>query len=171
MGFSSQEYWSGLPFPSPGDLPSPETEPTAPVSSALQVILCPLGHQEGPMVTAGPDIMRTCSSHYSKHFTNICLEQFTNSKIFNSCNTPVRYYYYLPDPRIECWVSCITGRFFPVGATTEAHHYDDYFQFPHFADEDTEAWKGEETCPLSQTEEAADLRFESRWFGWRIYPF
>ena len=27
MGFSRQEYWSGLPFPSPGDLPDPEIEP------------------------------------------------------------------------------------------------------------------------------------------------
>ena len=27
MKFSKQEYWSGLPFPSPGDLPDPETEP------------------------------------------------------------------------------------------------------------------------------------------------
>ena len=26
-GFSRQEYWSGLPFPSPGDLPNPEIEP------------------------------------------------------------------------------------------------------------------------------------------------
>ena len=26
-GFSRQEYWSGLPFPSPGDLPDPGTEP------------------------------------------------------------------------------------------------------------------------------------------------
>ena len=26
MGFSKQEYWSGLPFPSPGDLPHPGTE-------------------------------------------------------------------------------------------------------------------------------------------------
>jgi len=26
MGFSRQEYWSGLPCPSPGDLPHPETE-------------------------------------------------------------------------------------------------------------------------------------------------
>ena len=26
MGFSRQEYWSGLPFPSPGDLPDPEME-------------------------------------------------------------------------------------------------------------------------------------------------
>ena len=30
MGFSRQEYWSGLPFPSPGDLPDPGMEPTAP---------------------------------------------------------------------------------------------------------------------------------------------
>ena len=28
IGFSRQGYWSGLPFPSPGDLPVPETEPT-----------------------------------------------------------------------------------------------------------------------------------------------
>jgi len=32
MGFSRQEYWSGLPFPPPGDLPHPGTEPK---SSAL----------------------------------------------------------------------------------------------------------------------------------------
>ena len=31
MGFSRQEYWSGLPFPPPGDLPDPGIEPWAPV--------------------------------------------------------------------------------------------------------------------------------------------
>ena len=35
MGFPRQEYWSRLPFPSPGDLPDPETEPTCPASAAL----------------------------------------------------------------------------------------------------------------------------------------
>jgi len=35
MGFSRQEYWSGLPFPSPGDLPNPGSEPAAPASPAL----------------------------------------------------------------------------------------------------------------------------------------
>ena len=30
MGFSRQDYWSGLPFPSPGDLPDPGTEPRSP---------------------------------------------------------------------------------------------------------------------------------------------
>ena len=35
MGFSSQEYWSGLPFPPPGDLPDPGTESESPTSPAL----------------------------------------------------------------------------------------------------------------------------------------
>ena len=30
MGFSRQEYWSGLPFPSPGELPNPGTESGSP---------------------------------------------------------------------------------------------------------------------------------------------
>ena len=35
MGFSRQEYWSGLPFPPPGDLPKPGIEPAPLMSSAL----------------------------------------------------------------------------------------------------------------------------------------
>ena len=31
MGFSKQEYWSGLPFPSPGELPNPGIKPRSPV--------------------------------------------------------------------------------------------------------------------------------------------
>ena len=38
MGFSRQEYWSVLPFPSPGDLPDPGIEPGSP---ALQVDVLP----------------------------------------------------------------------------------------------------------------------------------
>ena len=34
MGFSRQEYWSGLPFPSPGDLPDPGIKPRFPVLQA-----------------------------------------------------------------------------------------------------------------------------------------
>ena len=34
MGFSRQEYWSGLPFPSPGDLPNPGIEPGSPALQA-----------------------------------------------------------------------------------------------------------------------------------------
>ena len=32
MGFSKQEYWSGLPFPSPGDLPDPGIKPWSPAA-------------------------------------------------------------------------------------------------------------------------------------------
>ena len=34
MGFSRQEYWSGVPFPSPGDLPNPGIEPRSPTLQA-----------------------------------------------------------------------------------------------------------------------------------------
>ena len=49
-GISQQEYWNGLPFPFPWDLPNPGTEPVFPVSPALQVDSLPLSHlgsQEG----------------------------------------------------------------------------------------------------------------------------
>ena len=35
MGFSRQEYWSGLPFPSPGNLPDPGIEPRSPACTPL----------------------------------------------------------------------------------------------------------------------------------------
>jgi len=35
MGFPKEEYWSGLPFPTPGDLPDLEIEPKSPTSLAL----------------------------------------------------------------------------------------------------------------------------------------
>ena len=34
MGFSRQEYWSGLPFPFPGDLPDPGIKPRSPALQA-----------------------------------------------------------------------------------------------------------------------------------------
>jgi len=37
MGFSRQEYWSGLSFSSPGDLPNPGIKPVSPMSPALQM--------------------------------------------------------------------------------------------------------------------------------------
>ena len=45
MGFSRQEYWSGLPRPPPGDLPNPGIELTSP---ALQADSWPLSHQGSP---------------------------------------------------------------------------------------------------------------------------
>ena len=46
MGFSRQEYWSGLPFPSPKDLPNPWIQP---VSPSLQTGSLSLSHRGGPL--------------------------------------------------------------------------------------------------------------------------
>ena len=48
MGFSRQEYWSGLPFPPPRELLNPGIKPTAPTPPALQVDSLLLNHQGSP---------------------------------------------------------------------------------------------------------------------------
>ena len=50
MGFLRQEYWSRLPFPSPGDLPNPEMEPGSPT---LQTDSEPPGKQEATYLVVG----------------------------------------------------------------------------------------------------------------------
>ena len=47
MGFSRQEYWNGLPFPSPGDLPDPGIKPESP---ALQADSLPSEPPETPIL-------------------------------------------------------------------------------------------------------------------------
>ena len=46
MEFSKKEYWSGLPFPSKGDLPNPGIKPTSLAAPALQADSLPLSHWE-----------------------------------------------------------------------------------------------------------------------------
>ena len=49
MGFPKQEYWNGLPFPTPGDLPHGGVEPRSPVSPALEVDSLVLSRLGGPI--------------------------------------------------------------------------------------------------------------------------
>ena len=53
MGFSRQEYWSGLPFPSAGDLPDPGIKPRSP---ALQADSLPSELQGSPL-TPGDELL------------------------------------------------------------------------------------------------------------------
>ena len=53
MGFSKEEYWSGLPCPPPGDLPNPGVEPASPH--------CPRGTGEAPH--PGLPDLRACALH------------------------------------------------------------------------------------------------------------
>ena len=58
VGFSREEYWSGLPFPSPGDPPHPGIEPTSPVSPDLQADSLPTEPSRKLHNTMSPAITR-----------------------------------------------------------------------------------------------------------------
>ena len=64
VGFSRQEYWSGLPFPSPGVLPNPGIEPRSP---ALQA---------DALTSEPPGILLKIVSYYKYLFTHIFIWAF-----------------------------------------------------------------------------------------------
>jgi len=57
MGFPRQEYWSGLPFPSPGDLPNPGIESSL---KHWQVDSLPLSHQKSPYTFICCSVSKSC---------------------------------------------------------------------------------------------------------------
>ena len=70
MGFFRQEYWSGLPFPSPGDLPHLEIKPTSPVCPSLQANSSPVS-----------EIQSLCSDMENVHDT--LSRQKVEDSVFN----------------------------------------------------------------------------------------
>ena len=107
MGFFRQEYWSGLPYPPPEDLPNPEIEP---------VLLCPLHWQVGslPLTPPGKSIKCrviaksiTCTSTIMHIFnakidSNIVLQKFTMTHI----HVFVKIFIYLYAYQIWDWKVC-----------------------------------------------------------------
>ena len=75
MGFSRQEYWSGVPCPPPGDLPNPGIEPQSP---ALQADSLPLSHQ------GSPPLFHICMYIFNlyKYFLRVYLEGSVQSTDF-----------------------------------------------------------------------------------------
>ena len=61
--FSRQEYWSGLPFASPRDLPNPGIEPGSPVLQADEPALCCLSHQ-GSLSYDNNKLIILCSAFF-----------------------------------------------------------------------------------------------------------
>ena len=62
MGFSRQEYWSGLPCPPPGDLPNPGIEPTSLTSPALAVGSLQLASPAKLHAAAAAKSLQSCPS-------------------------------------------------------------------------------------------------------------
>ena len=56
MGFCRQEYWNGLSFPPPGNLPNPGIEPASPESPALQADSLPLEPWENTEQISGKQL-------------------------------------------------------------------------------------------------------------------
>ena len=71
MGFSRQEYWSGWPFPSPGDLPDPGIEPVIPAVAGRSLPLRHLGSpneaSEGPLFGKGTVYCRVPAQGHLTH--------------------------------------------------------------------------------------------------------
>ena len=71
MGFSRQEYWSGLPCPLPGDLSDPGIEPGSPVCCTLQANSLPL-------------------SPWGSHiYVKIYLNHFVQQKLTQHCKSTI----------------------------------------------------------------------------------
>ena len=70
MGFSRQEYWSGLPFPPPGDLPDPGIKPVSPALAGGFLTTEPLGdptpslfYMVNPCLSIPYIVVYVCYSH------------------------------------------------------------------------------------------------------------
>ena len=89
MEFSRQEYWSGLPFPSPGDLPDPGIEPGSPTLQADPSLSEPPGK---PISRTGVHIcllLKYCSSGQLS-YRNKCTEVSSLSKKLHLETMPSR---------------------------------------------------------------------------------
>ena len=100
MGFPRQEYWGGLPFPSPGDLPYPGIELASP---ALQVNSLPLSHLESLGASLSPRFYfctwqlpvftLECKQHREDHtlkkLVTIVKRLVFRSSIFSPCHVNI----------------------------------------------------------------------------------
>ena len=100
MEFSRQEYWCGLPFPPPGDLPNPGTEPTSLASPAVEggfFTTAPLGKplvswpglEPGTLAVIAPSpnhwTTREFPQYYMFHYRYYAVQRI--SRIYSSCVT------------------------------------------------------------------------------------
>jgi len=69
MGFPRQEYWSGLPFPPPEDLPDPGIKLASP---ALQANSLLLNHRGSPFIGSAAAKSGQKCIILSKNFMNLC---------------------------------------------------------------------------------------------------
>ena len=72
MGFSRQEYWSGLPCPAPGDIPTPGIKPASPVAPAFQADSLPLNQSYYSVQFSCSVVSNSMWPHESQHARPPC---------------------------------------------------------------------------------------------------
>ena len=133
MEFSRPEYWSGYPFPSPGDLPDPMIEPRSP---ALQADSLPAEPQWKPKNT-GVGSLSLLQGIFSTQELNwgllhcrwilYHLNHQGNSRILEWVDYPFSRGSSPPSNRTS--VSCITGKFFTSWVIMDAQKGLTLFKF------------------------------------------
>ena len=92
MGYSRQEYWSGLPFPSPGDLPYPGIKLGSPALQADSLLSepptrheelrTPAGHRASPLPGHKRDTTPFLFSYFFKSVINIFIDLFQFFQVY-----------------------------------------------------------------------------------------
>ena len=86
LGLSRQEYWGGLPFPPPRDLPNTGMEPKSLTSSALAVDSLPLSHLGSPY-TYIHTYIHICMHKFKDTFDHLYRKQVSKEKQSETSNT------------------------------------------------------------------------------------
>ena len=134
MEFSRQEYWSGLPFSSPGDLPDPGIEPRSPALQADSLQSEPPGKPLWKdLATTGKKRKKIWDPHKVKwkSLSHVWLCDPMDYTVHGILQARILEWVVFPFSRrssqLRDWmqVSCIAGRFFTSWATREAHSLKD----------------------------------------------
>ena len=92
MGFPRQEYWSGLPFTSPGDLPSPRIYPTSPALAGRFFITELLGKPPGHILITLILLIIVCLLTVKDLHLSVIETTFTSfPKVSNHYNTHSKF--------------------------------------------------------------------------------
>ena len=91
MGFSRQEYWSGLPFPSPGDLPDPGIKPESP---ALEADALTLSHQGRYMIL--------CDLYENSRIVTLSINDNTRKEFYLIKNLKMIFWYIISASGSQC---------------------------------------------------------------------
>ena len=95
MGFSRQEYWRGLPFPTPGDLPDPGIEPPTPALAGRFFTAKPPGKQAELQLTSFLKIDYFFCCFFVKRFRNFFLWDPHENHLDNVIDVLIKVYFSL----------------------------------------------------------------------------